>query len=180
MSHFPRHHAKNATEESTQVALLSKTGTITIGSTDQITDEQLFFNFADVTGEISVSPLGEDTEIIFEMAVRASEKLSTEGSFHLQTRKVTTTTFSPTTQCVILVDDDTAGSDVTLSFPDGTLALWFNATFYVKKLGTTANVILDMFGAQTIEGATTLTLTQENESVRISNDAVTGVWYVIS
>ena len=72
------------------------------------------------------------------------------------------------------VDDDTAGSTVTINLP----AVSGNAglTYFIKKTGTTANVVIDGNASETIDGATTATLTVQYESINIVCNGTT--WFV--
>lgn len=63
----------------------------------------------------------------------------------------------------VFVDDDTAGSTVTITLPAGST----DDQIIVKKLGTTANVIIDGDAAETIDGAATFTLTAQYASVTV-------------
>lgn len=89
---------------------------------------------------------------------------------------VTSTSYSATTaNYVILVDDDTAGSTVTVTLPaaSGNSGLQFN----IKKIGSTANVIIDGNASEEIDGGATATLTQQYESITIICDGSN--WYII-
>lgn len=78
---------------------------------------------------------------------------------------VTSTTYTAlVTAPVVLVDDDTAGSTVTISLPPASSAT--GRSFFVKKLGNTANVIIDPDGSETIDGASTFSLIAQHESVQ--------------
>lgn len=76
---------------------------------------------------------------------------------------------------VILVDDDTAGSTVTITLPPAASNHGF--IYHIKKLGTTANVVVDGDGSETIDGGTTATLTAQYESIMIVSDASS--WHII-
>lgn len=69
---------------------------------------------------------------------------------------VSTTAYSVFDKTYILVDDDTAGSAVTITLPPviDNSDKWV----YIKKLGTTANVIADGNASETIDGATASTI----------------------
>ena len=69
---------------------------------------------------------------------------------------------------VILVDDDTAGSTVTITLPAA--ASHTGRVYHIKKLGTTANVIVDGNASETIDGGTTATLNTQYESITIACD----------
>lgn len=88
---------------------------------------------------------------------------------------VTETTTSRTAVAfeAIMVDDDTAAGTVTITLP----ASVANDMIVVKKLGTTADVILDGDSAEEIDGATTFTLTSQYASITIIADG-TG-WHII-
>ena len=73
----------------------------------------------------------------------------------------TTTSRTAAAGEAIMVDDDTAGSAVTIDLPAGSA----DDQIVVNKRGSTANVIIDGNGAETINGATTYTLTTQYESV---------------
>lgn len=93
------------------------------------------------------------------------------------TTTVTTTSYSQqSSDSILLVDDDTAGSTVTINLLLGSTA-YDGSTLKIKKLGTTANVIIDGSGAQTIDGAATFTLTTQYESVTIVCDGTN--WFII-
>ncbi len=87
---------------------------------------------------------------------------------------VTTTTYTAAAEHVILVDDDTAAATVTVTLPTAVTA---NTIYHIKKLGTTANVIVEGNGAETIDGALTATLTTQYESIMLVSDGVE--WHVI-
>lgn len=73
----------------------------------------------------------------------------------------------------VMVDDDTAAGTVTITLPPSVL----DDQIIVKKLGTTADVILDGDTAELIDGAATFTLTSQYASITIIADG-TG-WNII-
>ena len=75
----------------------------------------------------------------------------------------------------VLVDDDTAGGTVTITLP--TAASSTGVIYHIKKLGTTASVIVDGNGAETIDGGTTATLTTQFESITIQSDGTS--WSIL-
>ena len=96
-------------------------------------------------------------------------------AFSTQTPRITATTDSPTTSdYFLLVDDDTAAGSVTISLH----AVSGNAglAFKIKKLGTTGNVVIDGSGAETIDGATTATLTTQHEAIEVVCDGIE--WHI--
>ena len=76
---------------------------------------------------------------------------------------------------VILVDDDTAGSTVTITLPAA--ASHTGREYHIKKLGTTANVVVDGNASETIDGGTTATLSAQFESISIVCDGSN--WHII-
>jgi hypothetical protein len=98
---------------------------------------------------------------------------SRKGDFESVT--VTTTAYTVFGKKYILVDDDTAGAQVTITLPpaiDNT-----DEVIVVKKLGTTANVVVDGNASETIDGVTTNTLTTQYASVMIVCDGAN--WHII-
>jgi len=78
---------------------------------------------------------------------------------------VTTTSHTAAAEHIIRVDDDTAGSTVTVTLPaaSGNDGL----AYHIKKLGTTANVIVDGNVAETIDGALTQVLAIQYDSIMV-------------
>jgi hypothetical protein len=76
---------------------------------------------------------------------------------------------------IFLVDDDTAGSTVTITLP--AVASHVGRTYHIKKLGTTANVVIDGNSAETIDGGATATLTFQYESIKIV--ATASGWHIL-
>ena len=88
---------------------------------------------------------------------------------------VTATAYTVLDKLYILVDDDTAGGDVTITLPaniDNT-----DKTMFVKKLGTTGNVILTPAGSETIDGDTTATIILQYTTLCIVSDGTN--WQII-
>lgn len=90
------------------------------------------------------------------------------------TTTVDTTTYTVlSTDRVVLVDDDTAGGDVTINLPSAaTLGDGWAVT--IKKTGTTGNITIDPDGSETIDGSATTTIEQTNQSMSIISDGT--VW----
>jgi hypothetical protein len=82
--------------------------------------------------------------------------------------KVTTTAYTVQAKTYVLVDDDTAGSAVTITLPP--VIENTDRWVYIKKLGTTANVIADGNGSETIDGATTKTITSQYGTLSLLSD----------
>ena len=85
------------------------------------------------------------------------------GSSKTLTRTtVTATSYTLTDDVdVVLVDDDTAGGEVTINLP--ALAGVSTVPRYIKKLGSTAGVIIDGNGAETIDGQATVAIALQYE-----------------
>lgn len=89
---------------------------------------------------------------------------------------VTTTTYNvDNLYTVLLVDDDTAGSTVTLTLPP--VSANTGITFTIKKTGSTADVIIDGAVSETIDGETTITIDAQYESVTIVCDG--SAWHIL-
>jgi len=91
------------------------------------------------------------------------------------TKTVTTTSHTAADDGVILVDDDTAAATVTVTLPAADVS--DGLIYHIKKLGTTANVIVDGSGSETIDDGTTATLTAQYESIMIVSDGT--AWHII-
>jgi hypothetical protein len=87
---------------------------------------------------------------------------------------VTATSYTAAGEHVILVDDDAAAAAVTITLPTAVTA---NTMYHIKKLGTTANVIVDGDGTEEIDGALTAVLTTQYESIMVISDGT--AWHVI-
>lgn len=107
------------------------------------------------------------------LAQRINEFDVTAGTRDIKT--VTTTSHTAADDGVILVDDDTATATVTVTLPAADVS--DGLVYHIKKLGTTANVIVDGSGSETIDGGTTATLTAQYESIMIISDGSN--WHII-
>ena len=87
---------------------------------------------------------------------------------------ITATTYTAASEHVILVDDDTAGSTVTITLPPAANS---NRIYHIKKLGTTANVDIDGDAAETIDGLTVQTLSSQYDSLMVVSDGTE--WHII-
>ena len=88
---------------------------------------------------------------------------------------VTGTTYEAVNEIYILVDDDTAGAAVTVNLLPA--ADYKGREKHVVKLGTTANVTVDGNDTETINGATTQTLTTQYATLHIVSDGT--AWYIL-
>ena len=89
---------------------------------------------------------------------------------------VTSTTYtSLITNDVILADDDTAGSAVTITLIAAASAN--KQILRIKKIGSSYNVVIDGNGSETIDGSTTITLTVQYEAVTLVSDGSN--WFIL-
>jgi hypothetical protein len=86
---------------------------------------------------------------------------------------VTATPFTAGDEGIILVDDDTVGGPVTVNLPP---VADRSTPYFVKKLGTTGNVVIDGDGTEPIDNALTRTIGIQYSVLRISPGS--GVWWV--
>ena len=90
-------------------------------------------------------------------------------------RLVTSTSFNLADQDVLLVDDDAAAGVVTINLPAAATAKQYPR--YIKKLGTTANVLLDANASETIDGSLTVEITVEKAALTIISDGTN--WQIL-
>lgn len=76
---------------------------------------------------------------------------------------------------VILANDDAAGGVITVTLPLASVA---NSKHHIKKLGSTANVVVDGSSSERIDGALTQSLTSQYESLTVVSDGTN--WYILS
>jgi len=85
----------------------------------------------------------------------------------IEVRTVTgTTATAAVTDTYILADDDTAAGIITITLPTVASA-GEGCQISVKKIGNTANVVVDGASAETVDGGTGVTLTTQYESVTL-------------
>ncbi len=127
-----------------------------------------------VTGDLKVdgsSALSSDVSVGGSIAVSGASEFFAEAQFNSKINvdvvTVETTTYTVGNEHVILVDDDTAGAAVTVTLPPAATA---NTLYHVKKIGATAEVIIDGNAAETIDGELTITLRAQYESVMLASN----------
>ena len=87
---------------------------------------------------------------------------------------VTTTPYTASTDTFIIVNDTTAGAEVTVNLPASS---GLSGTVYtIKKIGTSYNVVIDGSGSETIDGALVATITLQYETISIVCDGSN--WFV--
>lgn len=87
---------------------------------------------------------------------------------------VTTTSFTAGKEGIILVDDDTAGGVVTVSLPT---AVDLEKQYHVKKIGSTASVVVDPDGSELIDGSLTATIGVQYDAINIAPSG--GAWWIL-
>jgi len=125
---------------------------------------------------VSSTELNYTDGVTSNIQTQLDAKLSSGGALKTAVNTITATSYTAlTTDHNILVDDATAGSAVTVTLPaaSGNAGLQYN----IKKLGNTANVIVDGDGSETIDGGTTATLTVQYESITIVCDGSN--WWIV-
>lgn len=92
-----------------------------------------------------------------------------------ETVTVDTTAYTVEGKRFVLVDDDTAAGVVTVTLPPAMESSDREIT--IKKLGTTANVLIDGNAAETIDGAAIYTMTAQYEAATIVCDGA--AWHQV-
>ncbi len=87
---------------------------------------------------------------------------------------VITTSHTVADEDVVLVDDDTAGSTVTVALPASASR---EKPVHIKKLGTTANVVIDPDGTETIDDGLTAIMILQYMSLSLVPDGSN--WQII-
>lgn len=88
---------------------------------------------------------------------------------------VTDTSYTVFGKDFVLVDDDTAGSTVTVTLPPAIENT--DKVIEIKKLGSTANVIIDGDGSDTVEGGPTFVISTQYAAYTLLCDG-SGWWIV--
>jgi hypothetical protein len=123
----------------------------------------------DIDGTLNVIGATDlDSTLNVGGSLTAGEKIN------VGTTTVITTSHTAAAEHVILVDDDTAAATVTITLP---LVATAKTVYHIKKMGSTALVIIDGNGTETIDGALTATLTTQYESIMLVSDGIE--WHVI-
>ena len=146
--------------------------TITVGASGSVDDGAIP---AGITRDTEIDTSAKVAGIVTDETGTGALVFGTQPVITYHTQTITTTTDTlVTSDRFVHVDDDTAGSEVTITLP----AVSGNAglTYYIKKTGSTANVVVDGSGVETIDGATTATLTAQYESLHIVCDGTE--WWI--
>lgn len=77
---------------------------------------------------------------------------------------------------VLIVNDDTAGESVTILLPPA--AENKNRELIIKKYGSTANIVVDANGIETIDRALTYTMVNQYDIIGLKCDGVE--WYIVT
>jgi hypothetical protein len=103
-----------------------------------------------------------------------NSSLEVWGNLGFKIVTIGSTTYSADSEYCILANDDTAGGIITITLP---AASTLDGRIYViKKIGNTANVVIDGNGAETIDGALTATLTTQWESITVQCNGT--AWFI--
>jgi hypothetical protein len=76
---------------------------------------------------------------------------------------------------ILLIDDDTIAQQVTVLLP--AVLNCNDRELTVKKIGTTAAVVVDGSGSETIDGATTQTISAQYDAMHIICDGT--AWWIV-
>ncbi len=141
-------------------------------------DTTLALNVTAITAQPAAGAVvGADTLIINDGGTLSEVTVSQLATFfegtHFSVVTETTTARTAVAFEAVMVDDDTAAGVVTITLP----ASVADDQIIVKKLGTTADVIVDGDAAELIDGAATFTLTSQYASLTLIADG-TG-WNII-
>jgi len=119
-----------------------------------------------------------DTDLaITEGGTGASTVGAAKQNLQVPTRTVTATTDTAlVTDSTILVDDDTAAATVTVTLPAAATA-GDGFEIVIMKTGSTADVIIDGSGTETINGDLTQTLSVQYGSVKLITNGT--AWFII-
>lgn len=88
---------------------------------------------------------------------------------------VTSTAYTVEGKKYILVDDDTAGAAVTITLPPAIDST--DRIITIKKIGSTATVTIDGNASETIDGATTGTISTQYTALQLLSDGAN--WFII-
>lgn len=152
-----------------EISLLSLRGGLTEGANIELygpthgsTPDDAFYEADQHTFRNIVGTVG--ATMIPGTSFDITDALTLASKFNINTTTVTTTSHTAANEHVILVDDDTAAATVTVTLPAAVTA---ETIYHIKKLGTTASVIIDGNASETIDGSLTITLTAQYESVML-------------
>jgi hypothetical protein len=79
------------------------------------------------------------------------------------------------TDKILLIDDDAAGEQVTVVLPAASISS--ARELNIKKIGSTASVVIDGNGSETIDGATTQTIGIQYDSMHITCNGT--AWFIV-
>lgn len=140
--------------------------------TIQLTDNSV--TLAKLADMATDSFIGRDTDDVGDPEILSA--LAAQIVLQTSSRvTVTTTSHSAGDERIILVDDDTAGGDVTIALDPA--ADRENHIYYIKKLGSTGNVFANPDGAELIDGSVLQILASRYNSITIISDG--SAWWIL-
>ncbi len=98
-----------------------------------------------------------------------------ENVKHNAVTTVTSTAYTASSYEIILVDDDSAGAEVTITLPPAATTTY--KKYYIKKLGSTANVVIDGDGTETIDRGLTAVISTQDEALTVITDRSN--WFIV-
>lgn len=137
-----------------------------------------------MAGEIVVKgaePSGGQVEVNFvnEIAISRVTGLQTalNGKAMIDSVVLVTTTTKTVgvDETIMLVNDDTAGGIVTVTL--STASTYPAAKYNIKKIGSTANVLIQTADTATIDGQATITLNTQYDSVTLATNGTN--WFIL-
>ena len=112
----------------------------------------------------------------YEYRATPSDGLNSDLSFKWPVSSVSDTSYTATTQSeTILVNDESAGSKVTITLPAASSCLGIEKT--IKKIGDQARVVIQANGSETIDGSSSAALTVQYQSLTMVCDGSN--WHII-
>jgi len=114
-------------------------------------------------------------DTIRRVALGDGASIDVEGHFAANVTVVESLTFTADDDHVLLVNDTVAGGEVTITLPAAKGAE--DRIYHIKKIGSTANVVIDANGTETIDDGLTATLTTQFESIQIASDGSN--WFIV-
>ena len=137
-----------------------------------------FLASANGAGRVQLGTGTNSTNSTIQFLSSGSVTAAQFGRLNTSTTSVTSTTYTANaTDSTIIVHDDTAGAVVTITLPPAATVGDGFALVILKK-DSTAHVVIDGNGSETINGSATQQLTGQHESIKIITNGIE--WFIIS